>query len=97
MGYTTRYRLRYLDRADPLNGTRQILQDNAQTIETALTTVQARANDLIALLPAGQTVIALDIDGVPYFDPAGTVANPVPMGLDTDGIPYFLPTNPNGV
>jgi hypothetical protein len=97
MAYTTRYRLRYLDRADPLNGTRQILADNAQTIETALTAVHARANDLIALLPAGQTVIALDTDGIPYFDPAGTVANPVPMGLDTDGTPYFLPTDPNGV
>lgn len=96
MGYTTRYRLRYLDRGEPLTVTRQALADNAQTIETALTTVQARANDLAALLPAGQTVIALDTDGVPFFDPAATVSNPIPMGLDTDGVPYFLPTNPEG-
>lgn len=96
MGYTTRYRLRYLDRTDPLNGTRPILQENAETIDTALTTTYARVNDLVALLPAGQTVIALDTDGVPFFDPAATVSNPIPMGLDTDGVPYFLPTNPEG-
>lgn len=97
MGYTPRYRFRFLDRQDSANLTRAILQENAETLEAGLTKVHARANDLALLLPAGQAVIGLDIDGRPYFNPAGTVSNPVPVGLDTDGRPYFVPLNPEGL
>lgn len=90
MGYTTRYRLRYLDRADPLNGTRQILQDNATTIEAALTQVQAYVNQLATILPGGQTYIGIDVDGNPYVNRAGSVSNPAAIGLDTDGNPYVV-------
>ena len=44
------------------------------------------AAEAAAQAAAGVTKVALDTDGVPYYDPAGTTL----LTLDTDGIPYFL-------
>lgn len=96
MAATARYGLQYIPLGHPLNGTRAQLEANAHTTEAALTQVQAYVNQLATILPAGQTVIGLDIDGRPYFDPTGTVADPVGLGLDTDGRPYFVAWNPEG-
>jgi hypothetical protein len=90
MGTTPRYRLRYLDRYDPANGTRAVLQDNAETTEAALTRIAGYVDQLATVVPGGQTYIGLDTDGTPYFDPAGSVASPAGVGVDTDGVPYVV-------
>lgn len=97
MPTTNRYGLEYVAAGEPLAATRGHLENNAWTTEAALTRLQAQVNQLATVLPGGQTVIGLDIDGRPYFDPAGSVNNPVGLGLDTDGRPYFVQfENPEG-
>jgi hypothetical protein len=91
MPTTPRFHLRYLGVGDSARNLRADLQANAETTETALENVQALVAQLAVLLPTGgQTVIGLDIDGRPYYDPSGVVASPVLVGLDTDGRPYYL-------
>lgn len=97
MPTTTRYGLAFIAPGESLSLTRGQLEANAWTTETALTRLQANVNQLATVLPGGQTVIGLDTDGRPYFDPAGTVNRPVGLGLDTDGRPYFVQfDNPEG-
>jgi hypothetical protein len=97
MPTTNHYGLTYLAPGEPLYQARAQLEDNAWTTEAALKRIQAQVNQWATLMPGGQTVIGLDTDGRPYFDPAGSVANPVGMGLDTDGRPYFVQfENPEG-
>lgn len=94
MAYTSRYKLRYLDRLDGAYLTRQVLQENAHTLDAAMGSVQDYVAGLAAFLGpvAGgstQSTIGLDTDGVPYFDPSSAVLNPPAMGVDTDGVPYY--------
>jgi hypothetical protein len=97
MPTTNHFGISYIAPGEPLSTTRAQLEENAWTIEEALLATLARVNQLATVLPAGQAVIGLDTDGRPYFDPAGTVSNPVAVGLDTDGRPYFVTTDPNGL
>jgi hypothetical protein len=39
---------------------------------------------------AAQARVALDTDGVPFFDPAGIPGNSYAVAADTDGAPYIL-------
>jgi hypothetical protein len=91
---TPRFGIRYLAVGDSARGLRADLEANAKTTETALEKVQAFAAQLASLMQGGpgktQAYIGLDTDGVPYFDPAGSVPKPVQIGLDTDSTPYFL-------
>jgi hypothetical protein len=98
MPTTTPYGLFYVAPGEPLAQTREHLEDNAWSVNDALKRLQAQVNQLATVVPGGQTVIGLDIDGRPYFDPTGSVNNPVGMGLDTDGRPYFVVfENPEGI
>ena len=90
VGLTPRWKLRFLDRGQSLNETRDVLEDNAGTVETALTGISNYVNQLATVIPGGQTVIGIDTDGVPYFDPNGAVTNPAGVGVDTDGVPYIV-------
>jgi hypothetical protein len=95
MGTTARYGFTYIDPGQPLNLTRAALESNAKTAEAGLGKVADYVTQLSAYLgPAygvqHKTFLAADIDGVPYFDPAGTAANPVGVGLDSDGNPYYF-------
>lgn len=91
MGATPRYGLAYLDRGQPQNTTRAVLQSNAETIETALANQAAYVDQLATLLPGpSMSYIGTDTDGVPYFDPAGAQTQPAAVGLDTDGVPYLV-------
>lgn len=90
MGATARYGLQYIDRGQPIRDTRAQLQNNAETTDAALTRIQAYVNQLATILPGGQTVIGIDIDGNPYVNRAGSVSNPAAIGLDTDGNPYVV-------
>lgn len=88
--HTPRYNLAYLDPGQSLIDTRDVLEDNADTVEAALGGIQAYVNQLATVIPGGQTVIGIDTDGVPYFDPNGAVTNPAGVGVDTDGVPYIV-------
>lgn len=94
MGMTARFKLRFISKGESMNGTRLVLEDNANTIDKALTDVQAFAAQLASLMQGGpgrtQTFIGKDTDGVPYFDPTNSVAQPLQVGLDVDATPYVI-------
>jgi hypothetical protein len=90
MATTPRYGFAYLDDLEPLNNTRAKLQDNAETAEAALARIDAYVDQLATVIPGGQTYIGIDTDGVPYFDPTGSVTAPAGVGIDTDGTPYIV-------
>jgi hypothetical protein len=90
MGTTPRYGFSYLDPLEPMVNTRAKLQANAETAETAIARLDAYVDQLATVLPGGQAFIGIDTDGIPYFDPLGSVTNPAGVGLDTDGTPYIV-------
>lgn len=90
MALTPRYQLRYLDRTDPANLTRVVLQTNAETTEAALLRIAGYVDQLVTVLPGSATYIGTDTDGVPYYDPSGAATQPAAVGLDTDGVPYLV-------
>lgn len=94
MPQTPRFGLRFLGIGDSARNLRADLQANAETTETALANIQGFVASYVAATGVGQgwsqTFIARDTDGVPYFDPTGSVAQPVRIGLDIDGIPFII-------
>jgi hypothetical protein len=88
--HTPRYGFAYLDPGQSMIDTRDVLAANATGAEAILAAMQAYVDQLATVIPGGQTVIGIDIDGVPYFDPAGSVTNPAGVGIDTDGTPYIV-------
>lgn len=58
------------------------IADNAQKAEDLLQNVQAQLASVVAPFN-----IALDIDGVPYFQDGATG---LALQADTDGVPYFI-------
>jgi hypothetical protein len=61
----------------------QLMKDGADVVAAAGDAL----TDLIAL--TGTQGLALDTDGVPYFDPAIVSAPTLAVVADTDGTPYF--------
>lgn len=96
MGTTPRYGLAYLDPGQSLVDTRDVLEDNADTTEAALARIAGYVDQLVSLLPTAGTAthIGLDVDGQPYYDPAGAITQPAGIGLDTDLVPYVVAFTP---
>jgi hypothetical protein len=88
--YTPKWRFPYLARGQSMRDTRAVLQEIAETNDAGLTRIAAYVDQLATVIPAGQTVIGIDTDGTPYFDPTGSVTAPAGVGIDTDGTPYIV-------
>lgn len=88
--YTPRWRFPFLTRGQSMRDTRAVLEEHAATNEALMTKIAGYVDQLATVIPGGQTVIGIDVDGRPYFDPTGSVTNPAGVGIDTDGRPYIV-------